>query len=144
MCCNFRGLNETTVRSRYSLPRTDDLLDMLTGSTVFSQLDFASGFPTVEVHPEDQEKTTFVTPLGQYIYLATSHSYILDDILICSKSMEEHQEYIKIVLELSCKAKLYAKKKKEHFFMKQIHFLGYTSDEEGIHVDGSKIEAMAH
>ena len=137
MCCDYRGLNETTVRSKYSLPRIDDLLDMLSGETAFSQLDLVSGYHQVEINPEDQVKTAFVTPPGQYIWkvmpfgltnapstfqllineiwridLVTSHSYILDDILIRSKSMEEHQEHIRIVLELSRKAELYAKKRK--------------------------------
>ncbi|GMM54772.1 hypothetical protein DAKH74_013880 [Maudiozyma humilis] len=109
MCCDYRGLNETTVRSKYSLPRIYNLSDMLSDATAFSQLDLVSEYHQVEINPEDQEKTAFVTPQGQL------GDFILDDISICSKSMEEHQEPVQIVLELSCKAKLYAKKKKGYF-----------------------------
>lgn len=167
LCCDFRGLNDVTVKSKYPLPRIDDLLDMLVGATTFSQLDLVSGYHQVEVDPKDQNKTAFVTPNGQYIWkvmpfgLTNAPSTFqmlmnetlkgligkfvlvyLDDILIFSKSEEEHKIHVRAVLNRIRKAKLFAKKNKCHFFMKEVHFLGHTIDKSGIHVDESKVEAM--
>lgn len=169
MCCDYRGLNDITVKSKYPLPLIDDLLDMLAGATTFSQLDLVSGYHQVEVKPEDQNKTAFVTPQGQYIWkvmpfgLTNAPSTFqllmndtlkdivgkfvlvyLDDILIFSKSVKEHKMHIKIVLDRIRKAKLFAKKKKCHFFKDTVYFLGHKIDKDGIHVDESKVEAMTN
>ncbi|GKE70402.1 putative reverse transcriptase domain-containing protein [Tanacetum coccineum] len=67
----------------------------------------------------------------------------IDDILIYSKTQEEHLEHLRLVLELLKKEKLYAKFSKCEFWLKEVQFLGHVINGNGIHVDPSKIEAIA-
>ena len=62
ICVDYRILNEVTVKDTYPLPLVDDLLDYVSGASVFSSLDLASGYWQVPVHPDDGEKTVFATP----------------------------------------------------------------------------------
>ncbi|GKE00581.1 putative reverse transcriptase domain-containing protein, partial [Tanacetum coccineum] len=66
----------------------------------------------------------------------------IDDILIYSNSKEDHEVHLNLVLELLKKEKLYAKFSKCEFFLQEVHFLGYVVNNNGIHVDPSKIEAV--
>ncbi len=64
MCVDYRALNKVTVHNRYPLPRIDDLLDIMQGSTVFSTLDLLSAYQQIRLAPEDIPKTAFRTPTG--------------------------------------------------------------------------------
>ncbi|GKD44831.1 putative reverse transcriptase domain-containing protein [Tanacetum coccineum] len=66
----------------------------------------------------------------------------IDDILIYSKSKEDHEIHLKLVLELLKKEKLFAKFSKCEFWLQEVHLLGHVVNRNGIHVDSSKIEAM--
>ncbi|GKF07068.1 putative reverse transcriptase domain-containing protein, partial [Tanacetum coccineum] len=66
----------------------------------------------------------------------------IDDILIYSKSEEEHAEHLKLIMELLKNEELYAKFSKCEFWLSKVHFLGHMIDSEGIHVDPSKIESI--
>jgi hypothetical protein len=63
---DYRELNKITIKSRYQLPRIDDLLDSARGASIFSALDLAGGFHQIKIAPEDREKTAFSTPFGHY------------------------------------------------------------------------------
>ena len=76
-------------------------------------------------------------------YLDKCVIVFIDDILIYSKTKEEHAEHLRIVLEILRKEKLYAKWSKSEFWLKQVQFLGHVIGKEGIMVDPSKIEAVA-
>ena len=65
-CVDYRKLNKVTVKDAYPLPRVDDLLDHISGESVFSSLDLASGYWQAPVHPDDREKTSFATPDGLF------------------------------------------------------------------------------
>lgn len=69
MVVDYRALNKITVKSRYPLPRIDDLMDGLQGSTVFSSLDCFGGFYQLRIADSDVQKTAFRTPFGQYEFL---------------------------------------------------------------------------
>jgi hypothetical protein len=72
MCCDWRKLNDQTVKSRHPLPHIDNLLDQLHGSTVFSSLDLQSGYHQILISPKDMLKTAFTTPFGHYQFKVMS------------------------------------------------------------------------
>ncbi|GKB28279.1 putative reverse transcriptase domain-containing protein, partial [Tanacetum coccineum] len=166
MCIDYRELNKLTVKNRYPLPRIDDLFDQLQGSSTYSKIDLRSGYHQLRVRDEDIPKTAFRTRYGHYEfqvmpfgltnapavfmdlmnrvckpYLDKFVIVFIDDILIYSRNKEEHENHLRIILELLKKEKLYAKFSKCDFWISTVQFLGHVIDNQGIHVDPAKIEA---
>nr|GEY53442.1 hypothetical protein [Tanacetum cinerariifolium] len=131
-------LNKLTVKNHYPLPRIDDLFDQLQGSQFFSKIDLRSGYHQLRVHEDDIPKTAFRTRYRHFKFAAMP----FDDILIYSKTQEEHVEHLRIVLEFLKKEKLYAKFSKCEFWLREVQFLGHVINGSGIHVDPSKIEVV--
>ncbi|GKB06108.1 putative nucleotidyltransferase, ribonuclease H [Tanacetum coccineum] len=147
MCIDYRELNKLTVKNRYPLPRIDDLFDQLQGSSVYSKIDLRSGYHQLRVREEDIPITAFRTRYGHYEFQkAYLDKYpviaFIDDILIYSKTKGEHNEHLKIILDLLKKEKLYAKFSKCDFWLEYLQFLGHVINREGVHVDPAKIEAI--
>ncbi|GKD10411.1 putative reverse transcriptase domain-containing protein [Tanacetum coccineum] len=167
MCIDYRELNKLTVKNRYPLPRIDDLFDQLQGSSVYSKIDLRSGYHQLRVREEDIPKTAFRTRYGHYEfqvmpfgltnapavfmdlmnrvckpYLDKFVIVFIDDILIYSKNKQEHEEHLKLILELLKKEQLYAKFSKCEFWIPKVQFLGHVIDSQGIHVDPAKIESV--
>ncbi|GJZ89645.1 putative reverse transcriptase domain-containing protein [Tanacetum coccineum] len=167
MCIDYRELNKLTVKNRYPLPRIDDLFDQLQWSSVYSKINLRSGYHQLRVQEEDIPKTTFKTRYGHYEfqvmpfgltnapavfmdlmnrvckpYLDKFVIVFIDDILIYSKNKQEHEEHLKLILELLKKEELYAKFSKYEFWIPKVQFLGHMIDSEGIHVDPAKIESI--
>ncbi|GJX08885.1 putative reverse transcriptase domain-containing protein [Tanacetum coccineum] len=128
MCIDYRELNKLTIKNRYPLPRIDDLFDQLQGSRYFSKIDLRSVFM-------DLMNRVCKPYLDKFIIV------FIDDILIYSKTKEDHEVHLGLVLELLRKEKLYAKFSKCEFWLQEVHFLGHVVNQNGIHVDPSKIEA---
>ncbi|GJT68091.1 putative reverse transcriptase domain-containing protein [Tanacetum coccineum] len=151
MCIDYKELNKLTVKNRYLLPRIDDLFDQLQGSQFFLKIDLRSGYHQLRVHEDDIPKTTFRTRYRQFEftvmpfgltnapavfmdlmnrvcepYLDKFVIMFIDDILIYSKTQEEHVEYLWLVLGLLKKEKLYAKFSKCEFWLKEVQFLGHV------------------
>ncbi|KAK1421343.1 hypothetical protein QVD17_23595 [Tagetes erecta] len=167
MCIDYRDLNKVTIKNRYPLPRIDDLFDQLQGSSYFSKIDLRSGYHQVKVRKEDVPKTAFRTRYGHYEFLVMPFGLtnapavfmdlmnrvckpyldkfvivFIDDILIYSRTMEEHSEHLRKVLELLRGERLYAKFSKCEFWLREVQFLGHIVNEQGIQVDPSKVEAV--
>ncbi|GJU69784.1 putative reverse transcriptase domain-containing protein [Tanacetum coccineum] len=167
MCIDYRELKKLTVKNRYPLPRIDDLFDQLQGSRVYSKIDLRSGYHQLRVHEEDIPKTAFRTRYGHYEfqvmpfgltnapaifmdlmnrvykpYLDRFTIVFIDDILIYSKSIKEHEGHLKLILRLLKKEELYAKFSKCEFWLSKVQFLCHVIDSEGIHVDPAKIESI--
>nr|GEY24083.1 putative reverse transcriptase domain-containing protein [Tanacetum cinerariifolium] len=145
----------------------DDLFDILQGSQFFSKIDLRSGYHQLRVHEDNILKTAFRTRYGHFEftvmpfgltnapavfmdllnrvcrpYLDKLMIMFIDDILIYSKTQEEHVEHLSLVLELLKKEKLYAKFSKCEFWLREVQFLGHVINGNGIHVDLSKIEVV--
>src|SRR4051812_20978074 len=169
LCVDYRQLNKVTIKNKYPLPRIDDLMDQLVGACVFSKIDLRSGYHQIRVRAEDIQKTAFRTRYGHYEYSVMPfgvtnapgvfmeymnrifHDYLdkfvvvfIDDILIYSKSEEEHAEHLRAVLSVLKEKKLFAKLSKCEFWLSEVSFLGHVISSGGISVDPSKIEAVSN
>jgi hypothetical protein len=167
LCIDYRALNKITIRNQHPLPRIDEMFEQLHGSCVFSKLDLASGYHQIRMHEDSIEKTAFKTRYGHYEFVvmpfgltnapATFQSVMntilapffdrfvlvyLDDILIYSKSMDEHVEHLKSVLAALREHKLYCKRFKCQFGSKQVEYLGHLLTPQGIMVDPKKVAAI--
>ncbi|GKD06834.1 putative reverse transcriptase domain-containing protein [Tanacetum coccineum] len=145
MCIDYMELNKLTIKNRYPLPRNDDLFDQLQGACCFSKIDLHSGYHQLRVREEDIPKNTFRTRYGHFEftvmpfgltnapaifmdlmnrvckpYLDKFVIVFIDDILIYSKSEEEHEVHLKTILNLLKKEKLYAKFSKCKFWLKEV------------------------
>ncbi|KAI3758431.1 hypothetical protein L6452_05993 [Arctium lappa] len=142
MCIDYREINKLTVKNRYLIPRIDDLFDHLQGPSFFSKIDLRLGYHQLKVREEDIPKTTFRTRYGHYEFLVmpfrltnapatfmdlmnrVCQPYLenflvvfIDDILVYSKTEEEHEEHLRT-------------------------FLGHVVSQDGIKVDPTKVEAI--
>ncbi|MCO6516945.1 MAG: hypothetical protein J6586_10735, partial [Snodgrassella sp.] len=167
MSIDYRELNKLTIKNKYPLPRIDDLFDQLQGMTVFSKIDLRSGYHQLRIREEDIPKTAFRSRYGHYEFLVMSFGLtnapaafmdlmnrvfkdyldkfvivFIDDILIYSRSEEEHERHLGLVLQRLREHRLYAKFKKCEFWLPQVAFLGHIVGRDGIQVDPSKIEAV--
>ncbi|GJR37987.1 putative reverse transcriptase domain-containing protein [Tanacetum coccineum] len=158
-------LNKLTVKNRYPLLRINDLFDQLQGARHFSKIDLRSGYHQLRLHEDDIPKTAFRMIYRHFelrlclldnssavfmdlmnrvckSYLDKFVIVFIDNILIYSKSKEEHEVHLRLVLELLKKEKLYAKFSKCEFWLQEVHFLGHVVNQNGIQLDPSKIEAV--
>jgi hypothetical protein len=118
LCVDYRPLNAVTIKNKHPLPRIDILFDQLAGAQMFSKIDLRSGYHQIRIHDEDISKTAFSMRYNLYEYFVMSFGLIndlahfmflmnsvfmpeldkfvvvfIDDILVYSKSMDEHEGY---------------------------------------------------
>ncbi|GKB70998.1 putative reverse transcriptase domain-containing protein [Tanacetum coccineum] len=157
MCIDYIELNKLTVKNRYPLPRINDLFDQLQGSQFFSKIDLRSDIPKTAFRTRYEHFEFTIMPFGLtntpavFIdlmnrvcrpYLDKFVIVFIDNILIYSKTREEHVEHLRLVLGLLKKEKLYVKFSKCEFCLREVQFLRHVINGNGIHVDPSKIEAV--
>jgi hypothetical protein len=167
MCLDYHSLNEVTIKNKYHLPSIDDLFDQLKGACVFLKIDIRYGYHQLKIRATDIPKTTFITQYGLYEYtvmsfgLTNAPAYFMylmnkvfmeyldkfvvvfiDDILIFSKNEEEHDEYLRLVLQKLRENQLYAKLSKCEFWLKEVSLLGHIISEGGIFVDPRKVKSV--
>jgi hypothetical protein len=167
LCVDYRPLNAVTIKNKYPLPRIDILFDQLAGAKFFSKVDLRSGYHQIKIRPEDVPKTTFSIRYGLYEYLVMSFELtnapahfmylmnsvfmleldkfvmvFIDNILIYSKSEEEHAQHLRVILQRLRDHHLYAKFSKCAFWLREVPFFGHVISAEGIAVDPSKVEEV--
>jgi hypothetical protein len=148
------------------LPHIDILFDQLTGARVFSKIDLR-GYHQIKIRCSDIPKIAFSTRYGLYEYLVMSFGLInasayfmylmnsifmqeldkfivvfIDDILIYSKNLEDHENHLHIILQRLRDHQLYAKFSKCEFWLNTVKFLGHTISSDGISVDPSKVQEV--
>jgi hypothetical protein len=141
LCIDYRKLNKVTIKNKYPLPRIDDLFDQLGGASIFSKIDLKSGYHQVRIKGEDIHKTTFRTRYGHYEFVVVPFGLtnvpatfmclmnnvlskfldkfvfvFIEDILIYSKNRKEHEDHLRLVLQVLREHQLYAKFSKCEFF----------------------------
>nr|CAD1838500.1 unnamed protein product [Ananas comosus var. bracteatus] len=167
LCVDYRALNKATIKNKYPIPLIADLFDQLGKARYFSKLDLRSGYWQVRIAEGDEAKTTCVTRYGAFEFLVMPfgltnapatfctlmnnlfHDHLdkfvviyLDDIVVYSKTLEEHVEHLRIVFQTLKEHSLYVKKEKCYFAQKEIMFLGHRVGGGLIGMDEEKIRAI--
>ena len=155
------------VKNRYPLPRIDNLFDQLRGAQFYSKIDLRTGYHQLRVRETDVPKTTFRTRYGHFEftvipfeltnapvafmdlmhrvfqpYLDQFVVVFMDDILIYSQSEREHEDHLRIVLQLLRDHQMYVKFSKCEFWLTEVRFLGHVVSASGVSVDPEKVEAV--
>ncbi|GJP70002.1 hypothetical protein CLOP_g992 [Closterium sp. NIES-67] len=167
MCIDYRALNRITIKSRYPIPRADELLDQLRTAKFFSKIYLRGGYHQISVAVEDCHKTAFRTHYGSYEYLVMPFGLTntpstfqmtmngifrelldkcviiyLDDILIYSRSREQHLKDLDAIFTLLQKNRLITKGSKCNFLKQELEFLGHIVSTEGVKIDPKKIKTI--
>ena len=162
-----RNINKAIQSTNLPIPRQEDIKAQLSGSTVFSKLDFTHAFWQLEIHPESRYLTVFnvndklyrykrltmgvkpaqgelntaLRPL--FAHIPKAH-LIHDDLIIAAENMKEHNEALRAVLEAVSRANLTLQPAKCQFAMKELKFWGMTINSDGVKPDPEKVKALDH
>ena len=167
-CIDYRKLNAVTHQDAYPLPRIDETLDSLAGSTYFTTLDLAAGYWQVGIEECDKEKTAFSTRRGHFEFnvmpfgltnapatfqrlmecvlagLTGEQCLIyLDDIIVFSSTFDEHLQRLANVFAALRGAGLKLKPSKCFFAQKEVHYLGHVISTAGVSPDPAKTEVVS-
>ena len=167
LCVDYRALNDITVRNRTPIPNIEDMRASLRGAKYCTKIDLREGYYNVRIEEEDIHKTAFRTRLGLFEFVVMPFgltgapgvfsalinkvlgdlfdisviSY-MDDILIFSKTKEEHAKHVDEVLKRMKKESLFCKLEKCEFMKKEVTFCGHMVSGEGVRLADDKVQAM--
>ena len=164
---DYRAPNKVTRKFTWPMPKVEDIFSKLNGATYFTTLDLCAGYHHIPLDKSSIPKTAFKSPFGKYEYikvpfgLAKALAYFqelmtsilndfpfaiayLDDIIIFSKTPQEHLSHIRMVFEKLRTANLSMKKSKCNFFSKELQYLGHILSATGIRPLPSKTHAIQH
>jgi len=164
---DYRALNALTVKDRFPIPAIDELVDEPFGTKFFTKLDLRSGYHQIRMHPEDIPKIALGTHQDHYEFLVMPFGLcnapstfqanmnklfqpylrqfmivFFDDILVFSRSLQDHLQHLKIVFQTLLDNQLFLKKSKCSFGQTTIHYLGHIVSGEGVGLDPEKIAIM--
>nr|CAE04013.2 OSJNBa0045O17.10 [Oryza sativa Japonica Group] len=168
-CVDYRGLNEIIVKNKYPMSEVEELLDELAGAQWFTKLDLRSGYHQIRLVEQDEAKTAFRTHQGHYefkvmpfgltnapatfqrlmntIFSAVIRKFVLvfvDDILIYSKSLEEHVDHLRTVFQLLQQHGLFVKANKCSFAQQHLDYSGHIIGVHGASTDPEKVMTVQH
>jgi hypothetical protein len=166
-CTDFRHLNDVTIKDKYPLPKIDDTFNHLAGMCLFTSLDLLSGFWHIPIKEEDKPITTFITSQGLFEYnvvpfgltnspptfqhcmdmvLAglkwTRCMVYIDDIIIFSKTEDDHFQNLRLVFDRLKEYNLKLKPSKCHFLFNTLPFLGHTITPDGVKTEQRKVSKL--
>jgi hypothetical protein len=166
-CFDYRKLNAVTIKSRYPLPLTMELVDSLLEANVFTKLDLQNAYGNLRVAEGDKDKLAFICQMGQFAPLTMPFgptgapgyfqyfmqdillgrigkdiAAYLDDIMIYSKEGSDHEEAVRTVLATLSKHTLWLKPEKCEFSKKEVEYLGLLISCNRIRMDPTKVKAV--
>ena len=167
---DFKNLNKNTKQDSYPLPNVEEMLEKMHGYEYFTQLDLAAGYWAIPLREEDREKTAFSTPFGKFECLRMPFGLLnagatfqrkmdklkeklislgvknvevyVDNIVLFSKTYEEHLTSLKIILQVMKEHHLNLRKDKCEFFKNSIIFLGFLIDGKTIKPDPKNVDKV--
>lgn len=167
-CIDYRGLNNITVKNKYPLPLLSSAFEVLNGAKIFTKLDLRNAYHLIRIRKGDEWKTAFKTPLGHFeyrvmpfgltnapgIFQALINDVLrdflnlfvfvyLDDILVFSRDLQEHNRHVRLVLQRLLENKLFVKAEKCQFHMETVSFLGFVVQSGSLKADPDKVKAVA-
>ena len=159
-CVDFRRMNSSTVKKKFPLPIVDELLDELEGAKYFSKIDLSSGYQQIRLRDEDEAKTAFKTHHGHYHFRVVPFGlcnapatfqclmntvfgrYVrkfiiifLDDILVFSTDLQEHEKHLRLTVQLLREHQHFAKESKCSFAQTSIEYLGHVISKDKVGTD---------
>ncbi|UYV68177.1 K02A2.6-like, partial [Cordylochernes scorpioides] len=167
-CGDYRRLNAVTLPDRYPIPRLDDFHHILKGTRVYSKIDLCKTFYQIPIAEEDKPKTAIITPFGLFEFnvmnfglrnaTATFQRFMhevlrnldfafvyLDDILVASKTEEEHYSHLETLFSRLNSYGLRINLSKSKFLVQEIDFLGYLITSHGVnHSQQRNFHELSH
>lgn len=167
MVIDYRALNSATVRNRYPLPRVDELFDRLQGARYFSTIDLKTGYWQIAMAENSISLTAFTSRHGHFEWTVLPMGLtnapaefmrlmedtfrgelnifvlaFLDDIMVFSKTLEEHEKHLRVVLQRLRDRRLFIKLSKCAFFRQEVEFLGHRVGRQGTRMMQDKLDAI--
>nr|AER92602.1 putative retrotransposon protein [Linum usitatissimum] len=141
ICIDYRRLNLVTEKNRYPLPRIDDMFDQLQGAALFSKIDMRLGITSLSL---TNALTAFMVMMNKVFhgYLDKFFIVFIDDILVYSKTEEEHAKHLRAVLTILSREKLYAKFSRCEFWLREVLFLEHLISGWDIEIDPKKVDVI--
>jgi len=166
-CVDYHHLNAITMKHKHPMPVVDELLDEINGAQWFTKLDFSAGYHQIRMATGDEYKTAFKTHQGLYEFLvmpfgltnapATFQSLMnlifasllrrgvlvfMDDILIYSRTLEEHVRLLQQVFQILDNHQFLNKRSKCLFAQSFVEYLGHVISAAGVATDPTKVDAV--
>ncbi|CAI7873922.1 unnamed protein product [Closterium sp. NIES-53] len=167
MCIDYKALNRVTVKSRYPIPRADELIDQLRTARDFLKINLRGGYHQIRVEPSDYAKTAFRTSYGSFEYTVMPFGLTnapatfqmtmneafrpfldkcvivyLDDILVYSRDKQQHLADLEAVFKVLEEHRLLTKGSKWEFFQDRLEFLGHIISAAGVEIDSKKLDTV--